>query len=58
MIKEPFILLSFVNTKLRDEYSSFKDFVLGENVSESEILEILESVGYYYDDEQNAFLRR
>ncbi len=55
MIKDPNILLSVVNTALRDKYSSLKDYCLSEDVSESEIIEILASISYYYNEELNVF---
>ena len=58
MIKEPFILLSYVNTKLRDEYSSLSDLASSTGYDELEIVKILKEIGYFYDEEQNAFIRR
>jgi hypothetical protein len=58
MIKEPFILLSYINTKLRDEYSSLSDLASSTGYDELEIVKILKEIGYFYDEEQNAFIRR
>ena len=54
---DDFILLSFVNTKLRDEYSSLADLCADYGVSESELTTRLALLGYKYNDEQNAFIR-
>ncbi len=53
--KDPFMLLSFVNTKLRDEYSNFNKFCEENNVSKGEIEKVLESIGYCYDEKTNSF---
>lgn len=50
------ILLSYVNMKLRDEYSSLDDFCYGEDASQEEIEERLKAMGYVYSAEQNAFI--
>lgn len=53
--KNPFILLSFINTKLRDCYSSLDSLVDDLDVSIDEINDILNSEGYYYNRELNQF---
>ncbi|MCR5627990.1 MAG: DUF4250 domain-containing protein [Lachnospiraceae bacterium] len=55
MPKDPVMLLSYVNLKLRDAYSSLNDLCLSENVSEEEIRSKLESIGYKYNSELNQF---
>ena len=57
MIKDPFMLLSVVNTALRDEYSSLEDYCLSKDVDKSEIESLLLSIGYVYDSELNCFKR-
>jgi len=52
------MLLSFVNMKLRDEYSSLDDFCYGEDVSREEVEEKLFSIGYSYSADKNAFIAR
>ena len=53
--KDPFILLSVINTKLRDNYKNLD--VLCEDVDEDkmEIIHILDNAGCTYDAEQNCF---
>ena len=53
--KDPFILLSVVNTKLRDVYSSFD--LLCDDLGEDKeiILKTLENIGYRYDEKNNCF---
>ncbi len=52
---DPIILLSFVNTKLRDEFSDLDELCGSLCVSRDEIESKLESVGYKYDKETNSF---
>ena len=52
---DDFILLSVVNTKLRDEYPSLESFCAGENVDETELCVRLKKAGFAYDKRQNAF---
>ncbi|MCR5657349.1 MAG: DUF4250 domain-containing protein [Butyrivibrio sp.] len=57
--KDPVILLSYINTQLRDNYSSLEALAEGLDISSSELSEItgkLESIGYKYDSGQNTFL--
>lgn len=53
---DDFILLSLVNTKLRDYYSSLAEFCAEEGASEAEITERLSASGYIYDETKNAFI--
>ena len=56
--QDPIILLSYVNTQLRDNYSSLDKLADGLDLSENEIKEIvdkLEGVGYKYDEGANQF---
>lgn len=52
---DPIILLSFVNTKMRDEFSDLDELCGSLCVSRDEIESKLESVGYKYDKETNSF---
>ena len=53
--KNPIILLSIVNTKLRDFYSSLDELCQDLDESKDEIIDILASSGYIYDKELNQF---
>lgn len=57
MIKDPFLLLSVINTALRDKYSSLEDYCLSEDVNKCEIESTLLSIGYVYNEEYNCFKR-
>lgn len=54
--KDPMMLLSFVNTQLRDFSPSLTDFCLVHQVSAEEITEKLKQIDYEYDEELNRFV--
>lgn len=54
--KDPYILLSVVNTKLRDEYASLGELCAALDADESRLRRTLESVDYRYDPRQNRFI--
>ncbi|MGN0814423.1 MAG: DUF4250 domain-containing protein [Candidatus Coproplasma sp.] len=51
------ILLSFINTKLRDECPSLDDFCAEYDLSPQDICARMAETGYYFDEEENAFKR-
>ena len=53
--KDPVILLSFLNMKLRDQYKSLMDLCDDLDEDEAEILKIMRDAGYTYDRENNQF---
>ena len=53
--KDPVILLSFVNTQLRDRYASLSELAAAYMTDEQEIAEKLAGIQYFYDREQNQF---
>ena len=54
--QDPIMLLSYVNTQLRDNYSSLDDFCYGMGVDRCELEEKLRAVNYEYDAQRNAFV--
>lgn len=54
--KDPVMLLSFVNMKLRDFYRSLDALCEEMDVSEEEITDKLSGIGYHYDRERNQFV--
>lgn len=54
--KDPVMLLSVVNTNLRDFYGSLDDFCRTKDVDKSEIEEKLEKINYSYDAASNQFV--
>ncbi|MBE5910703.1 DUF4250 domain-containing protein [Pseudobutyrivibrio sp.] len=53
--KDPVMLLSAVNTALRDYYSSFEALVEDNEVDGDEIIAKLASIDYHYDPTMNKF---
>ena len=53
--KDPMILLSFVNTKLRDEFTDLEEFCKEENISIESLKEQLESIGFQYNETIRQF---
>ncbi len=53
--KDPMILLSYVNTHLRDDYPSLDALCEALDISRAELEEKLSAVGFAYDEEQNRF---
>ena len=53
--KDPEILYSMINMRLRDTYSSLEDLCADEDVDREEIEQILNTAGYYYNEETNSF---
>ena len=53
--RDPFILFSYVNTRLRDQYDSLDALCEDLDVDETELTETLASAGYSYDADQNRF---
>ena len=53
--KNPILLLSIVNTKLRDFYSNLDELCQDLDESKDEIIDILARAGYIYDKEINQF---
>lgn len=54
--KDPVMLLSFVNTELRDNYSNLTEFCRAYDEDEDVIVSKLDSIGYTYNSEQNRFV--
>lgn len=54
--KDEVILLSYVNTKLRDFYPSLEEFCKAAGVDRGYIIEKLEKIDYEYDEVLNKFV--
>lgn len=52
---DPVMLLSYVNLKLRDEYTSLDEMCDRLDVDKSEIVAKLAAIDYRYNSEQNQF---
>ena len=53
--KDPMVLLSYVNTRLRDDYPSLDALCEDLDLSRTELEQTLLAVGFDYDAEQNRF---
>ncbi len=56
MPKDPVMLLSFINLKLRDFYANLDLLCEDLDADRNEIVEKLAGIGYYYDEEKNQFV--
>lgn len=54
--KDPAILLSFINTKLRDFYPSLDELCDDLQVEKDEIESILMKINYKYSEKRNQFV--
>lgn len=54
--KDPAILLSFVNMKLRNEYGSLKEFCDDLEVDMVDLCRQLDKIDYQYSIERNQFI--
>jgi hypothetical protein len=53
--KDPIILLSYINTQLRDNYASFEEFCTVNNCSSEDIIRTLAIIDYHYNADTNQF---
>lgn len=54
--KDPMMLLSYINTQLRDHYSSLDELCKSLSLDKEQIVSSLESLDYHYDPSLNKFL--
>lgn len=54
--KDPMILLSWTNMKLRDFYSDLDDLCQSLDIDRNELETLLETAGFTYDRQQNRFI--
>lgn len=54
--KDPVMLLSFVNLKLRDFYPDLDEMCEALNIDQKELVEKLAGIDYHYDKERNQFV--
>lgn len=50
------ILLSFINTKLRDQYNSLESLCDDMELDENDLKNILKAIDYSYNQELNKFV--
>ena len=54
--KDPVILLSYINTQLRDFYPSLEELGKSLDISIPELTDTLASIDYAYDAKKNQFI--
>ncbi len=54
--KDPVMLLSYINTQLRDFYPSLEELGKSLNLSIPELTDTLSSIDYFYDATKNQFI--
>ena len=53
--QDPMMLMSFINMKLRDQYSSLESLCEDMQIDKEEIISRLANVGFEYSKENNKF---
>ena len=54
--KDPMILLSYVNTQLRDFYPNLEALADGLDIDREELVKKLADIDYEYDAQRNQFI--
>lgn len=54
--KDPMILLSVVNTKIRDQYHTLDALCEDMQIEKNDIIEILKGIDYEYDESRHQFV--
>lgn len=54
--QDPNILLSYINTKLRDQYPSLDELCMDLNADKDEIIHTMSALGYIYDESSRRFM--
>lgn len=54
--KDPVMLMSYINTQLRDNYDSLSELTKSLGIDEKEITEKLASISMKYDEKLNKFI--
>lgn len=58
MVNDPNILLSIINTKLRDYYSNLDDLCEDLSYDKDEVINLLSNINYVYDSNSNQFVSK
>lgn len=56
MPKDPVMLLSYINTQLRDFYENLEELCRDKDVERAELEEKLAGIDYRYDETKNQFV--
>ncbi|HIV33936.1 MAG TPA: DUF4250 domain-containing protein [Candidatus Blautia intestinigallinarum] len=54
--RDPMILLSYVNTQLRDYYESLEALCSCRGIRKDDLIQKMDQIDYHYDAEQNQFI--
>lgn len=54
--KDPVMLLSFINTQLRNNYPSLEDLCASLDLDQASLIQKLSAIDYTYDSTRNQFL--
>ena len=54
--KDPIMLMSFLNTQLRDHYESLDELCMVYDLDKAEISSKLDVIDYHYNPEKNRFI--
>lgn len=54
--KDPVMLLSFINTQLRDYYDNLDILCEDKQINKNEIIDKLKTIEYEYDEIRNQFV--
>ena len=54
--KDPVMLLSVVNTNLRDFYPNLDEFCRANDINRAELEQKMKQINYEYDEERNRFV--
>lgn len=54
--KDPVMLLSYLNTQLRDFYPSLDDLCKSMSLDKEEIVQKMQSIQYTYEESRNQFV--
>ena len=54
--KDPVMLMSFLNTQLRDNYDSLDELCAVYDLDKAEISRKLDAIDYHYDSTRNKFV--
>lgn len=54
--KDPMILVSYINTQLRDFYPSLEELCKSLSLEKEELCDKLSGIDYHYDSDKNQFI--
>ena len=54
--KDPMILLSVVNTKIRDQYQTLDALCEDLQIDKNELIDVLKGIDYEYDESRHQFV--